>query len=203
MSDEFLFRNATTRDTDEVYEICLKTGDAGEDATAIFQHPELLGHIYAGPYLRFPDRFALVIEDNEGIAGYLLAVPDSRQFETWAEQNWWPELRRHYPSTNELTREAALIRQIHHPNIASERFVGEYPAHMHIDLLPRVQGKGLGRRLMRMLALDLESKNVAGLHLGVSAQNTRASQFYRRLGFQLLEATEFGEILGLKFPATI
>ena len=36
-------------DLDELYRICLLTGDAGQDATALYQDPRLLGHIFAAP----------------------------------------------------------------------------------------------------------------------------------------------------------
>src|SRR5665213_4601378 len=30
-----------------LYEICLKTGDSGKDATALYDDPKLIGHVYA------------------------------------------------------------------------------------------------------------------------------------------------------------
>ena len=57
------------------------------------------------------------------------------------------------------------------------------PAHLHIDLLPRLQGQGVGKALMdRFLA------TVGGqAHLGCQAPNLRAQRFYDRYGFRRLD----------------
>src|SRR6516225_9035589 len=41
-------------DLDALYEICLLTGDGGQDATSLFADPMLLGHFFAAPYGLFP-----------------------------------------------------------------------------------------------------------------------------------------------------
>ena len=68
----------------------------------------------------------------------------------------------------------------------------EYPAHMHIDLLPRLQGQGLGRALIETLADALRERGVPGLHLGVSTENPGAIAFYHRVGFVTLEELVLG-----------
>jgi hypothetical protein len=64
-----------------LYDICLLTGASGEDATAMYRDPSLLGEIYVGPYLRLAPSLALVGEDEAGVAGYVLGVADTRAFE--------------------------------------------------------------------------------------------------------------------------
>ena len=61
--------------------------------------------------------------------------------------------------------------------------LAEYPAHLHIDLLPRLQGRGVGRRLVDTLLDALRRRGVPGVHLGVDAANTRAIGFYEHVGF--------------------
>ena len=58
-----------------------------------------------------------------------------------------------------------------------------YPAHLHIDLLPRAQGQGHGRRLMTAMFDRLTAAGASGVHLGVRRTNTRAIAFYEKLGF--------------------
>ncbi len=58
-----------------------------------------------------------------------------------------------------------------------------YPAHLHIDLLPQAQGRGLGRELLRTFGEELIVREVPGVHLGVGEANVGAAAFYRRLGF--------------------
>jgi ribosomal protein S18 acetylase RimI-like enzyme len=64
--------------------------------------------------------------------------------------------------------------------------VAAHPAHLHIDLLPSAQGRGLGRELIEWLCEELAGRDIPGVHLGVSADNTGAIVFYERLGFETL-----------------
>jgi len=45
-------RRYERRDEAAVYEVCLRTGDNGNDATQLYDDPRALGHIYVGPYLK-------------------------------------------------------------------------------------------------------------------------------------------------------
>jgi ribosomal protein S18 acetylase RimI-like enzyme len=58
-----------------------------------------------------------------------------------------------------------------------------YPAHLHIDLLPSGQRRGLGRRLMNTYLDALRERGVPGVHLTMDPANTGARAFYDRLGF--------------------
>ena len=60
--DGFFLRQATADDHDALARICLKTGDAGKDATAREDDPGLLGLIYAIPYQVLEPELAFVIE---------------------------------------------------------------------------------------------------------------------------------------------
>ncbi|HET6665226.1 MAG TPA: hypothetical protein VFG94_13245, partial [Acidimicrobiales bacterium] len=83
-------------DHDAVYDICVRTGAAGEDATRLLRDPALPGHVYAGPYLVLAPDLAFVVEDDDGVAGYILGAADTTEFEDRLEREWWPGLRRRY-----------------------------------------------------------------------------------------------------------
>ncbi|MGV8876982.1 MAG: GNAT family N-acetyltransferase, partial [Rhodoglobus sp.] len=86
-------RPAGPHDLPATYRVCLQTSDAGADGSALYSNPDLLGHIYVGPYIVGHPAIAFVLADTEGIAGYVLAASDTRAFEAWQEQHWWPGLR--------------------------------------------------------------------------------------------------------------
>ncbi|GHS89166.1 hypothetical protein AGMMS50218_14780 [Actinomycetota bacterium] len=95
-------------------------------------------------------------------------------------------------------QDAVLVRRLHHPEeIAPADVLAQYPAHLHIDLLPRAQGGGLGRRLITALADALRERGVPGVHLGVEARNTGARAFYARIGFTVAHQDEGGALLVL------
>jgi len=65
-------RNAVLSDLPYLYEICLKTGADGGDASTDFTDPWLLGQYYAAPYPVYNARFCFVVEKKPsplGISG--------------------------------------------------------------------------------------------------------------------------------------
>ena len=174
-------------DLEDLYRICLLTGWSGEDASGIYRDPKLVGHLYAAPYGVLAPECALVAEDAEGVAGYILGAVDTAAFEARAEAQWWPPLRSQYADPagqprREWTPDQRLAFLIHHPNRTPAELALRFPAHLHIDLLPRLQGQGLGRQMMDAWLALAKSMGASGAHLGVSAANHRALRFYRAYG---------------------
>lgn len=180
-------RGARPDDTERLYEICLRTGDAGEDATARHADARLLGDVYVGAYLAFsPDlAFVLVGEDDVPV-GYVLGVADTLAFEHRCEQEWWPRLLADAERWRHLeagSPDAELLALVRHPERTPPSIAATWPAHLHIDLLPQPQGGGHGRRLVEHLLAALREQDVPGVMLGVDPDNTRARGFYLHLGF--------------------
>jgi ribosomal protein S18 acetylase RimI-like enzyme len=180
-----------------LYEICLRTGDSGGDATALYRDPNLLGEVYVGPYVRLAPTLAFVAEDDGEVAGYVLGAADTRAFELACEREWWPALRSRYalgvfPANSPDDR---LARLIHGPGETSEDVIERYPAHLHIDLLPRLQGRGFGRRLLEALFDALRTGRVPAVHLGVGLANERAIGFYERMGFTVVHRYASSQIM--------
>lgn len=198
-----IIRPARESDRAALYSICLETGDSGEDATPLYADPLLLGHVYAGPYLSHAPDFAFVLEDDQGVGGYVIGTPDSHAFEDTLEREWWPGLRAQYPDparipSDQRTRDERITALLYHPPRTPDALLTDYPAHLHIDLLPRVQGGGNGRRLMVTLLDALRDAGVPGVHLGVGDRNTRAQGFYRHLGFQELSRAPGSVTFGMR-----
>ncbi len=187
-------------DWQDLYRICLLTGDSGADATALYQDPDLLGHFYAAPYALFEPELTFMLEDQLGACGYILATADSQLFEQRMEQEWLPALRSKHPMPNseDTSRDAAMIRTIHKGYQANPNLMLEYPAHLHIDLLPRAQKKGQGKHLMHTLFAALKEKGIPGVHLGVGSRNENGMAFYEHIGFTLLEMQTWGRVYGIK-----
>jgi ribosomal protein S18 acetylase RimI-like enzyme len=174
-------------DLDALYAICLQTGDHGADATGHYQDPRILGEIYAAPYAVLEPELAFVAEDAEGVAGYVIGTADTRAFEARCEAQWWPRLRAIHPNPRgtppaEWTWDQRRAFQIHRPFAMPESVVDAAPAHLHIDLLPRLQGQGMGRAM-----LDAWLWAAGGrAHLGCDVENIRAQRFYDAYGFNRL-----------------
>lgn len=178
-----LIRTATLHDLPGVYRVCLQTGDSGRDATGLYRNPDLLGHVYAGPYVVGQPELALIVADADGVCGYLLAAEDTPVFERWQEEEWWPPLRAQFPIREGETPDAQLIRLVHVPPRAPDTVVSAHPAHLHMDLLERARGQGIGRALIERLTATLRERGSPGVHLEVGADNSNAIGFYRHVGF--------------------
>ncbi|HMM94365.1 N-acetyltransferase [Phycicoccus sp.] len=192
-------RRAGPADAAAMRVVCLRTGAAGGDATALHADPDLLGEVWAVPYLHAPGAVARVVEDDDGVAGYCVAVPDTAAFEEWLEASWWPRLRERRPPPDATPADRALHRLADDPPRTAPELLADHPAHLHVDLLPRLQGQGWGRRLLASVVDELAAAGVTGLHLGVHPDNTGAVAFYERLGFTTLRPdTGGGPVLGLR-----
>jgi ribosomal protein S18 acetylase RimI-like enzyme len=181
-----------------VYRACLRMGEAGEDATELYRDPDLLGHVYAGPYVARGTGTQLVVVDETGVAGYLLSADDTLDFEAWAESTWYPPLRARYPRLDDGSRDAAMIELIHAPERTPAELAAAYPAHLHIDLMPQVRGKGLGRTLIEQLIRELRERGIGGVHLGVDVANSNGIAFYEHLGFREVGREPGGLLMGMR-----
>ena len=194
-------------DLGALYDICLKTGEAGQDATGLYDDPKLLGHLYAAPYGVLSPEASFVAEDEQGVCGYIIGAVDTRAFNERMEARWWPDLRAalvepSMEARETWSRDETLRYAIHHPQRMARRVLEHYPSHLHIDLLPRAQGQGLGRRLVDHWLAAIWRLGSPGAHLGVAPANQRGKRFYEAYGWQRLDLGLPPEavVFGLKRP---
>lgn len=190
-SSDCRIRLARPGDEAGAYDVCYRTGDAGNDGAPHFSDdPDALGRIFVGPYLAFEPGLSLILEDAQGICGYALGALESREFYARYEAEWRPRLCAEYPAPagdpSTWTRVQEVYGWYHQPDYFCPEPYEVYPSHLHIDLLPRAQGRGYGRRMIEHLLEKLRERGSPGVHLGLRPANTRAYAFYRRLGFEEL-----------------
>ena len=178
-------------DLPKLYEICLKTGNSGKDATDLYKDPLLLGNFYSAPYAVIHPELTFILTDNDIPVGYILGTSDSTFFYRETEKEWFPPLRKEYPlpEENDNTPDAKIIRLIHKGHLPKSELLS-YPAHLHIDILPEGQGQGMGRKLIEIFCNKLIEMKVQALHLEVGKRNTNAIFFYERIGFRIIKEYE-------------
>lgn len=185
--------------------ICLRTADAGGDATGVLEDDDLWAELFVLPYVARHPEYALVVESDDGRAvGYLVGAPDTRAFEAWFRTDWWPARGARWPRPDiERTRQDGILIYAYGRRAGAEPYGDSYPAHLHIDLLAEYQRQGFGRRLMQRLLSALDERGVPGLHLTLAAANTAARAFYDRVGFhELPSSTPGGPVLGIQVRST-
>jgi len=184
-------------DLADLYDVCVRTGDAGNDATGKYTYPELLGDIYVGPYVEHEPELSFVLEKDDRVVGYVLGTACTERFVQWYRDNWLPRLSGRYPRPPEhpATPDERLLAVLYNADRMWHPGLAAYPAHLHIDILPAYQGAGLGRRLIEAFLDAARSAGAPAVHLGVAATNTRAQGFYRHLGFEPIELPGAGGAL--------
>lgn len=191
-----IIRSYKKSDLPGLYEICLKTGNSGKDATELYKDPLLLGNFYSAPYAVIHPELTFILADNEIPVGYILGTNDSELFYHETEKEWFPPLRKKYPLPKEddNTPDAKIIRLIHKGHLPKSELLS-YPAHLHIDILP--EGQGMGRKLIEIFINKLKEMKVQALHLEVGKRNINAIKFYEKIGFRIIKEYEWSIAYGI------
>jgi ribosomal protein S18 acetylase RimI-like enzyme len=189
-------REYRSADLNDMYRVCLQTADNGGDGTALFRDPRLPGDTYAVPYAIFEPSLALVAAAAGRVSGYVVAALDSSEFGRRLAREWWPAMRlRHPEPPSEVAhglsvQERRALSNIHQPRGLAEDLLSRYPSHLHFNLLPPLQGRGVGRHLIAAVLSRLTDMGSPGVHLTSGLDNQRAAGFYRHLGFTELPADD-------------
>jgi GNAT superfamily N-acetyltransferase len=185
-------------DADALYAISLATADAGGDASHLYHDQRLVGSIYSAPYAALQPDLVIVAVDAAGVGGFVLGTVNTVAWEERLEQNWWPLLRRQYAapdpgSRNSWNADQRRMSMIHNPERAPARVVRQFPAHLHLNLAPRLQGHGVGSQLFRSWLQLANAHGASAMHVGVNRANTRAIGFWGRMGFRPITPTGLPE----------
>lgn len=198
-------RPATEHDAPSLSRICLLTAEAGKSAEALHDFGELPGLVFSVPYVKLPTTWGFVLEEDESkaVVGYVVGSTDTREYEKYAGEHWWPALAQQYP-VERMSKPA----DVHYAKLlgnmftASEEAIALSSAHLHINILPEYQRKGWGRKLIQTAArhLEHEGKHAIGgkVWLGMDPRNTEAKAFYTKLGFKDIEGPGANMVINLK-----
>jgi len=190
-------------DLPALYDICLRTADAGEDASGSYPAAdhELLGAVFAAPYAVLEPELTFVVDDGHGQAvGYILGTGDTAGFVKRFRDDWLPRVAGRWPAPQgepqgeQQTPSAAMAHLLHTPERMVLPDLAAYPAHLHIDVLPDFQRSGHGRGLIEAFLGALAAKGVPAVHLGMLTVNTKARAFYDRVGFHEIPVRDAGAL---------
>ncbi|MCA2212274.1 GNAT family N-acetyltransferase [Jidongwangia harbinensis] len=173
-------------DLDAIYDICARTADSGSDARGKYLDDRLPGDVFAAPYVTLEPQHAHLLDDGTGTpVGYILGTADTAGFTRRYRAEWIPAIAGRYPEPADppVTADDVMLGLHLYPERMLVPELADYPAHLHIDLLPDWQGKGWGRGLMDAFLAGVRKAGAARVHLGMAPSNTGALAFYRRLGF--------------------
>jgi Acetyltransferases len=182
----YTIRRFKEKDREQVEQICIATAPEMAKKNELLQNAIL--NVFCYYYIEQEKENCFVVENDENEAvGYVFCAKD---FHTW-EQKF----------------EKIYLKGIENPIAESigkatinglKPFAEEYPAHLHIDIHPDYQKKGLGTKLIDALKIHLDEHHVKGLMLSVGIDNEKGKNFYRKYGFTELKQEENEVFMGFK-----
>ncbi|MDE5985479.1 MAG: GNAT family N-acetyltransferase [Eubacterium sp.] len=168
--------------------ICLATADAKLKCDEEQKQTTLL--LYSKYYTRAAlDSCFVLTDENDCAVGYILCAPSYKKYKKEFCKNELKELAKINPR--------AFFNGISCV-LGNMPYAKDYPAHMHIDILPEFQAKGYGGILLTSLCEYLKSNGITGLMLIVDSKNFNAVKFYKKHGFKEIKALAGGIIMGVK-----
>ncbi|MEU9730391.1 GNAT family N-acetyltransferase [Streptomyces sp. NPDC048002] len=190
-------------DLPAVEDICVRTAHNGGDSRPHYADPAVFPAAFATPYVELEPELAFVLDDGEGRAvGYIVGTADTPRFAAAFRERWLPTVADRHPAPKgpPTTPDETIADLLHRPERMIVPEVADHPAHLHIDLLPRWQGQGHGRTLMRTFRRALHEAGVPAVHLVMATANTRARAFYDRVGFVEIKVPDPGDATFLGRP---
>lgn len=188
----------TYRDSDRaaLFDICVRTADAGGDARGLWATDDLMPDLFAWPYVLLAPQLSFVLEDAGHVVGYVVGTSDTPLFAREYRERYIPLMLDRYPVPDRppVTPDDHMIALHHGPERLLVPELADYPAHLHICLLPSHQGQGWGRRLMATMLAALAAEGAPAVHVGMVTANTGARPFYDRVGFHEIPVPDPGPL---------
>ena len=193
-------RKVRADEESDVSRICFSTLDNSSDN----RYSELAGLRWAVPYVRYERENCFVaVGDDDIPVGYILSALDAATFRKSFRKRMHGDmskaLRTQRPAFSFWSYIQLYLEHSFYFEILPFRMEHEYPAHLHIDIHPEHQRKGLGFLMMDTLIEHLRQTGCTGVHLGVGKENEKGIRFYEKYGFTLLKRSKVeGSFYGLK-----
>ena len=180
-----IIRGYRGSDLGDLYDVCVRTADSGADARGSYVDADVLPAVFAGPYASLEPELTFVLDNGSRVIGYILGTADTPRFVRRFRAEWLPRVAERYPAPvgEPATADERIAGLLHQPERMLRPEFADYPAHLHIDLLPAAQRAGYGSRLMHTFLDALRARHVPAVHLEMATDNTGARAFYDRIGF--------------------
>lgn len=131
----------------------------------------------------------IAVDENDRAIGYILCAENYDNFKKVFRKEYLVRFKKYEIDCRLVAILSTFIQA---------RLKKEYPAHMHIDILPEYQRMGLGHKLVDALCENLKEKGIKGVCLTMFSGNKKGGAFYRKYGFTLLKTVFSTDIFALK-----
>ncbi len=146
--------------------------------------------VYCDYYIeKEPHNCFVAADESDKAVGYIICAEDFDKFYPVFLDEYYTRIKKW-----EFKRRRSALRSV----IPHEKYKEEYPAHLHIDVLPEYQRMGLGHKMTDALLAHLKEKGVKGLMLTTWIKNEKGRGFYDKYGFTLLAEMKNCAVYGIK-----
>lgn len=128
-------------------------------------------------------------DENDRAIGYVICAENYDEYLACFLSEYIPRFKK---------TESARRREAMESSELQGKYKADYPAHLHIDVLPEYQRMGLGHKMVDALCEHLKTKGVRGVMLTVWEKNNTGRSFYQKYGFTLLEIKDGNAAYGIK-----
>ncbi len=178
-------RKYELKDKEDARYACLHSEGDGMPA----ETGEFILHIFCDYYLEKEPHNCFVLDDDGKAVGYIFCAENFKEFKSVYDAEYVPLIHHMGEDNIKWANEAYDLH---------EKYQDEYPAHLHIDLLPQYQRMGWGGKLINTLFDHLRSKGIKGVMLTAGTGNTVGGNFYKKYGFEQLEIVGTDVAFGMK-----
>lgn len=178
-------RKYEEKDLENVRYVCLHSeGDEPEKTFAQF-----VLHTFCDYYIQHEPENCFVLDDDGRAVGYIICAENYNRYKELFDKEYLPLTE---AQGEEYYNWAATS------TILQNKYKADYPAHLHIDLLPEYQRKGWGGKLLNALFEHLRAKDIKGVMLTAGTGNVNAGSFYKKYGFEQIEIYNTDVAFGMK-----
>jgi GNAT superfamily N-acetyltransferase len=190
---EIRIRPFVKEDQQAVRRICIATGYKGKSLqlSNYFNDHVLFNLLFCDHFLAHQQQYCVVAEKEEEVVGYLIGTPDNAKWElefilrTMPRVIWRLIFVTWYRYPRTLLTVCFFLR--HYPKrMLGDAELLQYPATLHMNVAPGMQGGGIGRMLMDAFVEKMVVAGAKGIHLRTTSANEAAINFYLKNGFRLI-----------------
>lgn len=183
---EIYLRKSKTVDEQDIGKIIM----ACHWKTPVADH-EMLALRWIRQYLITEEQNCYVLEqpDTHRVVGYILCSSDTIGYENEFEKRYLPKIKDRFVNLKkqcfeylEENRKLLFFRRILDLGLD----ITDYPAHLHINILPEFQRSGYGGMLLSAYEANLRSRGIHGYHLCTGANNIKGISFYKKHSLELV-----------------
>ena len=195
-----MIRPCQPSDEAAIRQICFDTALFGNSMRGFIDDIELITESIIGYHIRYEPESLLVAEDQGLVAGYLSGCRDTRRFERIYARKILPRVLLRFFSQGHWRKRNAWrlvlfgMRSAPQWKALHQTVSADYPAHLHCNVKPGMQGRGIGAALMDAFIGGLTARRVSGVHLTTATDAGKA--FFARCGFQTLARRSMPSLAG-------